>query len=667
MPAYWLDTTLVTQGEFANYLQTNPSALPRDRYHYLKNWHHGDRQQPPKPYGGNESLPVTFVGLAEARAYCKAVGKRLPREEEWQFAATGGGDDIRPYPWGFAEPVPGKHIPIQHTGNVFPGPEHVKKYPAGASPFGVQDMTGSVWQMTDEYRDNHTRSVILRGGSNYRPKSSIWYFPQLATNCDKGACGVTTLQLHNKYFLMNSRYERAGTVGFRCAADVPGSDSPPQCGGKLVCGGFQAPTPHVELTASDEWVVWDGGKLARSPMGKRISMAVSGAPGAALAACNGTQTTFSWTDALRHQYDSSAGTCLLGHNGKRGIVFNVSTGATAPARLTVWAGSTAGAAMVTATLIDGATLLDVFTEHVNTTAKDLNKKASTNLQWELRWTPKSASSVLVVNVSSPLLPLPAPPPAPPPPTPAPCSKALCGTVVKHIGDVNLSATGVSDWAHYGLDSSSTSVNRKCAVASLIAPLSPSASVAGFNNCPQTFTWSRGGFETGTPVEAQVRSATQTPSGVYIGVKGGRFNFSVEVPEVRVTTTVFVYVGSCSNQGVLQTELLNPSGAVMATYDYTMNAADGKACQWTGIATLTVPAAEAPGKRTLRGIWSQAPVDSKATNIQFHAIAVDAGAGFHGDGGAQVACARKSGGAKTGSVILQAALLATRKRESPGEL
>ena len=41
----------------------------------------------------------------------------------------------------------------QVTGTVFPGPEHVGKYPAGASPFGVLDMIGSVWQMTDEYQD----------------------------------------------------------------------------------------------------------------------------------------------------------------------------------------------------------------------------------------------------------------------------------------------------------------------------------------------------------------------------------------------------------------------------------------------------------------------------------------------------------------------------------
>ena len=82
VPEYWLDTTPVTQGAFAEYLTQNPSALPADRYHYLKNMNWSDTHTgKPKPYAGNDTLPVTYVGMDEARAYCKAMGKRLPREE----------------------------------------------------------------------------------------------------------------------------------------------------------------------------------------------------------------------------------------------------------------------------------------------------------------------------------------------------------------------------------------------------------------------------------------------------------------------------------------------------------------------------------------------------------------------------------------------------------
>ena len=95
-------------------------------------------------------------------------------------------------------------------GNSFQGPERVDAFAGAgaASPFGVLDLVGNVWQYTSEFRDDHTRGVLVRGGSNYYPEGSHWYFPQA-----KG------LVYHNKYFLMSDRYERAGTVGFRCVYD----------------------------------------------------------------------------------------------------------------------------------------------------------------------------------------------------------------------------------------------------------------------------------------------------------------------------------------------------------------------------------------------------------------------------------------------------------------
>merc|ERR550537_3507 len=96
------------------------------------------------------------------------------------------------------------------TGNVFLGPRPVAEHaPAGDSPFGISDLVGNVWQYTDEFRDAHTRAVILRGGSNYRPSGSGWYFPQ-----------ALELNTHEKYFLMDDRYERAGSIGFRCVVDA---------------------------------------------------------------------------------------------------------------------------------------------------------------------------------------------------------------------------------------------------------------------------------------------------------------------------------------------------------------------------------------------------------------------------------------------------------------
>lgn len=70
----------------------------------------------------------------------------------------------------------------------------------------------SVWQLTDEFYDQHTRAVLLKGGSSYTMTGSSWYFPQ-----------VQTLAQHGKYFLYSDGYERSATIGFRCIADRGGN------------------------------------------------------------------------------------------------------------------------------------------------------------------------------------------------------------------------------------------------------------------------------------------------------------------------------------------------------------------------------------------------------------------------------------------------------------
>lgn len=67
VPAFLLDTTPVTQQAFAKYLAKNPSALAKDRYHYLMNWDWSNKSSP-KPFPGNETLPVTYIGMDEALA-----------------------------------------------------------------------------------------------------------------------------------------------------------------------------------------------------------------------------------------------------------------------------------------------------------------------------------------------------------------------------------------------------------------------------------------------------------------------------------------------------------------------------------------------------------------------------------------------------------------------
>jgi formylglycine-generating enzyme required for sulfatase activity len=195
---YYIDKYPVTNAEYKKFLDAT-HYRPKDDLNFLKDWSNGSYPQ------GWDKKPVTWVSLEDARAYAQWAGKRLPHEWEWQFAAQG--TDGRTYPWG--DTWDAKAVPSPDQGRTMRGPDDVDAHPAGASPFGVIDLVGNVWQWTDEYIDEHTAAGILRGGSYYQPQGSIWYFPQAYRNDN-----------HGKLLLMAPSYDRSGTVGFRCVKDA---------------------------------------------------------------------------------------------------------------------------------------------------------------------------------------------------------------------------------------------------------------------------------------------------------------------------------------------------------------------------------------------------------------------------------------------------------------
>jgi len=195
---FFIDKFPVTNAQFKEFLDATHYA-PGDAINFLRDWKDGSF---PK---GWESRPVTWVSLEDARAYAKWAGKRLPHEWEWQLAAQG--TDGRIYPWG--NQWQATNVPTLVTGRTMTGPDPVDAHPAGASPYGVMDMVGNVWQWTDEFTDEHTRGGILRGGEYYKPQGSIWYFPNTFRNDE-----------HSKLLLMAPGYDRSGGVGFRCVRDA---------------------------------------------------------------------------------------------------------------------------------------------------------------------------------------------------------------------------------------------------------------------------------------------------------------------------------------------------------------------------------------------------------------------------------------------------------------
>jgi iron(II)-dependent oxidoreductase len=205
--AFYLDRTPVTNRQYKMYLEKY-EFQPVDGHNFLRDWPGG------KLTRELAEKAVTWVSIEEARAYCRSLGKRLPHEWEWQYAAQGS--DGRPYPWGRVWEA--NRVPNPDLGRTRrPGPD-VGSFPTGASPFGALDMIGLIWQWTDEFYDLHTRAAVLKGGSYFQPSGSPWYFPTTNGEADNPASrGHFRVDEHGKYLLI----DRSGTIGFRCAADAP--------------------------------------------------------------------------------------------------------------------------------------------------------------------------------------------------------------------------------------------------------------------------------------------------------------------------------------------------------------------------------------------------------------------------------------------------------------
>jgi hypothetical protein len=193
---FWLDKTEVTVSAYRGCVTAGKCAAPA-------------RTSDSCTYdAGDGELPVNCIHWAEAQAFCAASGKRLPREVEWEFAARGNA--AAHYPWGGAVTSCGLAVTLQSDRSArrcsADRPARVGSLVAGASRFGVLDLSGNVQEWTSDWYSEHSVSgAAPRAGASHVLRGGGWLSTPTAAR-------VTSRD-------WASSMEAGPNVGFRCARD----------------------------------------------------------------------------------------------------------------------------------------------------------------------------------------------------------------------------------------------------------------------------------------------------------------------------------------------------------------------------------------------------------------------------------------------------------------
>lgn len=194
VPPFWIDKTEVSVGAYK-------ACVDR-----------GACTRPPKTSAqctydmGDAQLPVSCVPWSLANTYCLAIGKRLPREVEWEMAARG--TTPVSYPWGggagcgVAATLAADNTQRSCSGKK---PSKVGAHLGGASPYGVLDMSGNVEEWVADWYAETVSDLSPRAGASHVLRGGGWLSPPSLARATTRNWG--------------SVREAGPNVGFRCARD----------------------------------------------------------------------------------------------------------------------------------------------------------------------------------------------------------------------------------------------------------------------------------------------------------------------------------------------------------------------------------------------------------------------------------------------------------------
>ncbi len=188
---FLMDKTEVTWRQFRKFAKATETPLP-----------------PAPIWGTPEDYPVSFILWEEARGYCEWVGGRLPTEAEWEKADRG--TDGRKYSWG-------NDWDPDRCNSISGGPhrpESAGSFPDCVSPYGVLDMSGSMWEWcADWYEENYYEKNLLRD-----PKGPASGSLRVIRG---GGWMSQPLWLRTAYRFKVPPSTRKADHGFRCVQEAP--------------------------------------------------------------------------------------------------------------------------------------------------------------------------------------------------------------------------------------------------------------------------------------------------------------------------------------------------------------------------------------------------------------------------------------------------------------
>ncbi|MEV5718998.1 ergothioneine biosynthesis protein EgtB [Amycolatopsis mediterranei] len=227
--AFWMDTVPVTCGAYAGFLDGggydderwwSPAGWAYLREHDITAPRFWKREQDGwwrTRFGVYERIsadePVVHVSYHEAEAYAAWAGRRLPTEAEWEKAArfdpaTGRS---RRFPWGDEEPS-AEHA---NLGQRHLRPAPAGAYPAGASPTGVHQLIGDVWEWTSTDFHGYPGFAPFP----YREYSEVFFGPEHKV-LRGGSFGTDSAAIRGTFRNWDYPIRRQIFAGFRTARDA---------------------------------------------------------------------------------------------------------------------------------------------------------------------------------------------------------------------------------------------------------------------------------------------------------------------------------------------------------------------------------------------------------------------------------------------------------------